>query len=133
MPSELLHIPPLYTVVGLYRLLTDRSIREPVFDKVRHAAVRGLIVGALYAVGSWKVMRWFVKTFVVGGPGIWFGLGAAKRRVQESVGASGGAGTVYVGLGGFGGQVDLILCTSEPDRRNQSPEPRAARFVIGMG
>ena len=109
MPSELLHIPPLYTLVGLYRLFTDPFIRQPVFDKVKHATVRGLVVGALYAVGSWKVMRWVVKTFIVGGPGIWFGLGAAKRRVEQSVG-SGGAGKVYVGLGGIGGEVDLVLC-----------------------
>lgn len=108
MPSELLHIPPLYTLVGLYRLFTDPFIRQPVFDKVKHATIRGVIVAALYAAGSWKVMRWVVKTFIIGGPGIWFGFGAAKRRVEGSVGAD--AGRVWVGIGGVGGEVDLVLC-----------------------
>lgn len=109
MPSELLHIPPFYTIVGLYRLLTDEFIRQPVFDKVKHATIRGLVVGAVYAVGSWRVMGWVIRTFIVGGPGVWFGFNSAKRRVEESVGES--SGKVWVGFGGFGAEIDLVLCT----------------------
>jgi hypothetical protein len=110
MPSEFLHIPPAYTLVGLYRLCTDASIRGPVFDKVKHATVRGLVVGAIYAAGSWGILRWVVKTFIVGGPGKFFGLGgAASRKVAGAVSAS-GRGGVWVGLGSWGVDVDLILC-----------------------
>lgn len=110
MPSEFLHIPPAYTLVGLYRLCTDASIRGPVFDKVKHATLRGIIVGAVYAVGSWGALHWVVKTFIVGGPGSFLGFGGkASRKVAEAVGESGGGG-VWVGLGRYGINVDLILC-----------------------
>lgn len=109
MPSEFLHIPPLYTLVGLYRLSTDASIRGPVLDKIKHATVRGLVVGAIYAAGSWGVLRWIVKTFIVGGPGWFFGLGGARSKVADAVG-EGGRGGVWVGIGSLGMHVDLVLC-----------------------
>jgi len=110
MPAELLHFPPLYTFVGLYRLLTDPLIRDPVLDKVKHASLRGLVVSTLYAIGSWSTLNWFVRKFLVGGVG-WFGfgLGKARTKVGEAVKESNG-GRVWVGLGEFGGYVDLILC-----------------------
>ena len=110
MPSELLHLPPFYTVVGLYRLLTDPGIREPVLDKVKHASLRGLVVASIYAVGSWRVVDWLVRTFLVGGVG-WFGLGMgkARARVGEAVKES-RRGGVWVGAGGIGMDVDLVLC-----------------------
>ena len=106
MPSEFLHFPPAYTLVGLYRLLTDPSIRTPVLDKVRHASIRGAVVALLYAVGSWRVLDWFIKRFLIGGGGF-LGLGRGKvgEAVKESVG-----GLVTVGLGRFSFQVDLVLC-----------------------
>ncbi|KAL0241888.1 hypothetical protein I308_106062 [Cryptococcus tetragattii IND107] len=67
MPSELLHLPPLYAIVGLYRLATDHSIRTPVLDKVKHAAVRGIVVGGVYTALSWKAMDWFIQKFLIGG------------------------------------------------------------------
>ncbi|WVQ77005.1 hypothetical protein IAR50_006684 [Cryptococcus sp. DSM 104548] len=102
MPSELLHFPPLYTVVGLYRLLTDPSIRRPVFDKVKHAAARGLIVGGVYAVFSWKVLDWVIKRFLIGGS--WWKKGG--EVLKESVN-----GTVRVGVGKFGVDLDVVLYT----------------------
>lgn len=110
MPSEFLHIPPAYTLVGLYRLCTDASVRGPVFDKVKHATLRGLVVGAVYAVGSWGILRWVVKAFIVGGPGSFLGFGgSASRKVANAVGES-ARGGVWVGIGRFGLDVDLILC-----------------------
>jgi hypothetical protein len=101
MPSEFLHVPPAYTLVGLYRLCTDPSIRGPVFDKVKHATFRGLVVGAVYTVGSWGILQWVVKTFIVGGPGAFLGFGGgASRKVANAVGES-GRGGVWVGLGRF--------------------------------
>jgi hypothetical protein len=107
MPSELLHIPPLYTLVGLYRLITDPLIRTPVLDKIRHATIRGLLAGGLYAFGSWKIMNWFVRKFLVGEG--WFTTKKIGEAVKESVG-----GKVRVGLGSISVDVDLILCLFDP-------------------
>lgn len=104
MPSELLHFPPLYTAVGAYRLVTDPSIRGPVLDKIKHASIRGLVVGLIYAIVSYKPLRWFVQRFLVGEGWRWFGFRKAQAVVEDSVGGK------VVTIGGI--QVDLVLCTS---------------------
>lgn len=104
-------MPPLYTIVGLYRLITDPLIRGPVLDKVKHAAARGFIVGAVYAVGSWKVLDWFVRKFLVGGRGGgFFGLGGGKK-VDEALGHA-VEGKIHVGFGAFSVPIDLVFCQS---------------------
>ena len=114
MPSEFLHFPPAYTVVGLYRLLTDPSIRKPVLDKVKHASVRGAIVALVYAAGSWRFLDWFIRKFLVGG-GSFFRLG--KGRVGEAVKES-RRGQVHVGIGGLGLDVDLVFCGFHERKRS---------------
>lgn len=89
MPTELLSFPPAYSIVGLYRLLTDASIREPVYAKVKHAAVRGAVVGVAYAILGWGVMDWAVKKFVLRGKG----------------------GKVTLGHGAVSLNIDLVFCT----------------------
>jgi hypothetical protein len=103
MPSELLHAPPLYTVVGAYRLLTDPQIRGPVLDKVKHASVRGLIVGLVYAVVSWKPLDWFIRRFLVGGQWTLFGF----RKVKEVVEGHSDGKVKFRGI-----ELDIVLCTS---------------------
>jgi hypothetical protein len=111
MPSELLHFPPSYTLVGLYRLITDPLIRNPVLDKVKHATLRGVIVSGIYAIGSWSTLDWFIRKFLISGGGSWFGFG--KGRVGEALKESAtGRGNVWVGFGSVGMEVDLILCKS---------------------
>ncbi|WVF70297.1 hypothetical protein IAT40_005086 [Kwoniella sp. CBS 6097] len=106
MPSELLHFPPIYTLVGLYRLITDPVIRQPVLDKVKHASIRGLVVGGLYAGLSWKFMSWFVEKFLVGQSGwAWFKSPEKARDVAP------GGGVVHVGIGRFSVPVDVVLYT----------------------
>lgn len=105
MPSELLHAPPLYTLVGIYRLLTDPQIRGPVLDKVKHASVRGLIVGLIYAIVSWRPLRWFIKRFLVGGEWTLFGF----RKVKEVVEEHGNGKVKFRGI-----EFDIVLCMSEP-------------------
>ncbi|CAK9779990.1 hypothetical protein CC85DRAFT_283575 [Cutaneotrichosporon oleaginosum] len=90
MPTELLAFPPAYTVVGAYRLWNDPTIRAPVVAKLKHATIRGLAVGAAYAIFGWGVMDWVVRRFMVRG------------RVGERV--SVGAGSVAL-------SVDLVLYT----------------------
>lgn len=107
MPSELLHLPPLYAIVGLYRLATDPSIRTPVLDKVRHAAVRGIVVGGVYTALSWKVMDWFIQKFLISG-GWWRkGEGVLKDRVD---------GSVKVGLGKFSLSLNVVFCEFSESR-----------------
>lgn len=127
MPSELLHFPPAYTVVGLYRLLTDASIRTPVLDKIKHASVRGAIVALLYAAGSWRILDWLIRRFLIGGGGF-LGLGRGKvgEAVKESVG-----GVVQVGLDNFSFNLDLVFCRSyshhtAADPRHTSSDPFTA-------
>jgi len=78
-----------------------------VLDKVRHAAIRGIVVGLAYAVGSWKILDWFIRRFLIsGGGGIFgFGRGRVGDAVKESVG-----GMVTVGIGRFSFNVDLVFC-----------------------
>lgn len=103
MPSELLHAPPLYTVVGAYRLLTDPSIRGPVLDKVKHASIRGIIVGLIYAVVSWKPLDWFIRRFLVGGQWSLFGF----RKVKEVVEGHSDGKVSFRGV-----ELDIVLCMS---------------------
>jgi len=102
MPSELLHAPPLYTVVGAYRLLTDPQIRGPVLDKVKHASVRGLIVGLIYAIVSWKPLDWFIRRYLVGGQWTLFGF----RKVKEVVEEHSDGKVKFRGI-----ELDIVFCT----------------------
>lgn len=43
-----LKFPPSYVVVGAYRLLSDQTLLKPSWDKCKHAARRGAIVGAIW-------------------------------------------------------------------------------------
>jgi len=43
-----LDFPPSYVVVGVYRLCTDRLLYRPAWDKCKHGAQRGLIVGFVW-------------------------------------------------------------------------------------
>ncbi|KAF8323956.1 hypothetical protein DL93DRAFT_2070105 [Clavulina sp. PMI_390] len=66
--QELLLFTPAYCIVGVYRLLTDPNIRVPVWDKLRHGARRGAIVGAIWAVTTFGIQRTFVRLFLMGTP-----------------------------------------------------------------
>ena len=111
MPSELLHIPPAYTLVGIYRLLTDPFIRQPVLDKIKHASVRGLIIGLVYAAGSWKILDWIVRRILLGRGGWLLGYGGTRAKVGDAVKESVG-GVVKVGLRRLSFNIDLVLCRS---------------------
>ncbi|KAG8812710.1 hypothetical protein FRC19_002971, partial [Serendipita sp. 401] len=64
MPNVLLSLPPLYTVVGVYRLLMDPKIRGPVWDKCRNGTLRGLAVASVYGTVMYGPERWFVSLFL---------------------------------------------------------------------
>lgn len=68
MPNTLLTIPPLYTVVGIYRLLLDPKIRGPVWDKCRNGTLRGLAVASVYGTLTYGPQRWFIAMFLSKSP-----------------------------------------------------------------
>ncbi|KAF8311808.1 uncharacterized protein EI90DRAFT_2952720 [Cantharellus anzutake] len=60
--QEFLLFTPVYTLVGIYRLLTDPFIR--VWDKIRHGVQRGILVGAIWTIGTFRIQRIFVSFFL---------------------------------------------------------------------
>ena len=46
-----LQFPPSYVVVGFYRLITDRTLRVPAWQKCKHGFVRGASVGLIWVSG----------------------------------------------------------------------------------
>ena len=63
--------------MGIYRLFTDHTLRKAVWDKVKHATVRGLGVGTVFVLVTYSTQRWFVQNFLMGGYGL-FGKRAIK-------------------------------------------------------
>jgi hypothetical protein len=56
-----LEFSPSYVVVGAYRLLTDPKLLKPAWDKCRHAARRGAIVGGIWVRLSLCPLRYQSK------------------------------------------------------------------------
>jgi hypothetical protein len=88
MPQELLTFPPYYTVVGVYRLVTDVSLRTAVWAKVKHATIRGLLVSVVYAIATYSMQRWFVRTFLLGNYGLFGGRRMRTKPPPPIVGES---------------------------------------------
>ncbi|EIM83213.1 uncharacterized protein STEHIDRAFT_148816 [Stereum hirsutum FP-91666 SS1] len=59
-----LEFPPSYVVVGAYRLISDGSLRGPIWNKCKHGVVRGGAVGLGWALFTFKIQRKFVKLFM---------------------------------------------------------------------
>ncbi|KAH9851692.1 hypothetical protein C2E23DRAFT_780206 [Lenzites betulinus] len=63
-----LQFPPSYVVVGFYRLVTDRNLYVPAWQKCKHGFVRGATVAIVWGVGSFKIQRKFVEIFLIKSP-----------------------------------------------------------------
>ncbi|KAI0763580.1 hypothetical protein BD413DRAFT_642589 [Trametes elegans] len=63
-----LQFPPSYVVVGFYRLVTDRNLYVPAWEKCKHGFVRGATVALVWAVGTFKIQRKFVEVFLIKSP-----------------------------------------------------------------
>src|SRR6266571_2063634 len=46
-----LDFPPSYVVVGAYRLLSDKSLSVPIWQKCRNGFLRGAAVGGIWVCG----------------------------------------------------------------------------------
>ncbi|KZP15408.1 hypothetical protein FIBSPDRAFT_832994 [Athelia psychrophila] len=60
-----LQFPPSYAVVGMYRLITDPSLRRPAWDKCKHGTQRGLVVGVAWAALTFEVQKKFIELFLI--------------------------------------------------------------------
>ncbi|KZS93285.1 hypothetical protein SISNIDRAFT_454431 [Sistotremastrum niveocremeum HHB9708] len=63
-----LNFPPTYIIVGVYRLVTTKSLYVPIWDKCRHGVQRGVIVAAIWTGLTFNIQRAFVKLFLVNSP-----------------------------------------------------------------
>lgn len=63
-----LRFPSSYVIVGVYRLVTDKNLFVPAWKKCEHGVVRGLGVGLLWTVTTFKVQRYFVELFLMNSP-----------------------------------------------------------------
>ncbi|KAL5494567.1 hypothetical protein ACEPAI_28 [Sanghuangporus weigelae] len=66
--NERLDFPPIYVVVGAHRLLTDKNLYVPTWEKCKHGFVRGAIVGLGWAAITFNVQRKFVEIFLRNSP-----------------------------------------------------------------
>ncbi|CDO76694.1 hypothetical protein BN946_scf184975.g3 [Trametes cinnabarina] len=51
-----------------YRLVTDRNLYVPAWQKCKHGLVRGAAVASVWAVGTFKIQRKFVEVFLIKSP-----------------------------------------------------------------
>lgn len=58
-----LQFPPSYVVVGFYRLITDRTLRAPAWQKCKHGFVRGASVCLIWV--SYSRVRTVLMRYVL--------------------------------------------------------------------
>ncbi|TKY89058.1 hypothetical protein EX895_001589 [Sporisorium graminicola] len=83
MPQETLTFPPLYCVVGAYRLAHDPSLWQPMWAKCSTAAKHASIVALIWAVCTWPFQRLFVYYFMSASASV-TGLGAVYGKIVET-------------------------------------------------
>ncbi|KAI0275468.1 hypothetical protein BC834DRAFT_815752 [Gloeopeniophorella convolvens] len=65
-----LGFPPSYVVVGAYRLLSDKALFVPVWQKCRNGAIRGATVGGIWSLLTFSIQRGLVRTFWTNSPNV---------------------------------------------------------------
>ncbi|KAH8111962.1 hypothetical protein DFH11DRAFT_559530 [Phellopilus nigrolimitatus] len=66
--QERLAFPPIYVVVGAYRLLSDDKLYIPTWAKCKHGFLRGAVVGLGWAALSFNIQLKFVEIFLRNSP-----------------------------------------------------------------
>ncbi|KIJ66628.1 hypothetical protein HYDPIDRAFT_129676 [Hydnomerulius pinastri MD-312] len=59
-----LNFTPVYVVVGVYRLFTDKSLYKPAWDKCKHGARRGLVVGFVWTCLTYRVQKHIMRSLM---------------------------------------------------------------------
>ncbi|KIK00917.1 hypothetical protein K443DRAFT_678842 [Laccaria amethystina LaAM-08-1] len=62
--------PPSYVIVGVYRLCTDKNLYKPAWDKCKHAARRGAIVGVVWTTLTFGIQKKLIEIFLANSPRI---------------------------------------------------------------
>ncbi|KAH9169111.1 hypothetical protein EDB89DRAFT_1813573, partial [Lactarius sanguifluus] len=65
-----LDFPPSYVVVGAYRLLSDKSLFVPMWQKCRNGFLRGAAVGGVWTFLTFTIQRGLIKTFWINSPNV---------------------------------------------------------------
>ncbi|KAJ2930310.1 hypothetical protein H1R20_g6757, partial [Candolleomyces eurysporus] len=65
-----MEFPPSYVLVGIYRLFTDKGVYKPAWDKCKHGARRGAIVGLVWVALTFSLQEKFIKVFLRNSPRI---------------------------------------------------------------
>lgn len=65
-----LDFPPSYIVVGAYRLLSDKSLFVPIWQKCRNGFSRGAAVGGVWTFLTFSIQRGLIKTFWINSPNV---------------------------------------------------------------
>ncbi|KAG9012818.1 hypothetical protein FRB90_006499, partial [Tulasnella sp. 427] len=68
MTQELLKFTPAYCIVGIYRLITDRHVRKPVWDKCKHGVVRGAAVAGVWTFLTYGFQHTYAEYFLLKTP-----------------------------------------------------------------
>ncbi|PWN50618.1 hypothetical protein IE53DRAFT_387064 [Violaceomyces palustris] len=64
MPQETLKFPPLYCIVGAYRLIHDPALWKPMWKKCSKAAKQAGLLSLGWAVFTWPLQKLFVYYFM---------------------------------------------------------------------
>ncbi|KLO15809.1 hypothetical protein SCHPADRAFT_902038 [Schizopora paradoxa] len=66
--EDRLAFPPIYVVVGAYRLLSDPNLRVPAWKKCQHGVLRGAAVGLGWAFFTFEIQKKFIEVFLRNSP-----------------------------------------------------------------
>ncbi|KAH9984088.1 hypothetical protein BJV74DRAFT_776338 [Russula compacta] len=65
-----LRFPPSYVVVGVYRLLSDKALFFPAWQKCRSGFLKGIAVGSIWSFLTFSVQRGLIRTFWINSPNV---------------------------------------------------------------
>ncbi|KAH9973378.1 hypothetical protein BGW80DRAFT_1310487 [Lactifluus volemus] len=65
-----LNFPPSYVVVGAYRLLSDKALFIPIWQKCRNGFLKGAAVGCAWSFLTFSIQRGLIKTFWLNSPNV---------------------------------------------------------------
>ncbi|KAJ1020394.1 hypothetical protein NDA13_005713 [Ustilago tritici] len=117
MPQETLTFPPLYCLIGAYRLAHDPSLYKPMWTKCSKAAKQAIILSSLWAILSWPLQSLFVRYFMSASASV-AGFGAVYSKLVETAGVTGDSLAFRIPVPSFQtfatfmfvmGQVDAIM------------------------
>lgn len=83
MPQETLSFPPLYCIVGAYRLAHDDRLWRPMWKECSQAAKRAGMVAGGWALITWPVQKLFVYYFMRGSAKV-TGMSALYQTVTSN-------------------------------------------------